>query len=101
MSDKYGVIFTSEALYDIRKIYSYIALELQVPYTAVNQINRIRKQIRALRLTPERHGIVDWEPWQSLHVYELPVDNYSVYYTVDFDSMVVTVIRIVYGWQYL
>ena len=43
MSDNYQIIYSPEALDDIRKIYSYIAYELQVPDTALNQVNRIRK----------------------------------------------------------
>lgn len=46
MSDTYQVIYSPEALDDIRKIYSYIAFELQVPDTALNQVNRIRKEVR-------------------------------------------------------
>lgn len=34
MNDIYKVIYSPEALDDIRKIYSHIAFELQVPDTA-------------------------------------------------------------------
>lgn len=64
MSDTYQVVYSSEALNDIRKIYSYIAYELQVPDTALNQVNRIRKEIRSLDFMPMRYSIVDWEPWK-------------------------------------
>lgn len=83
MSDSYKVIYSPEALDDIRKIYSHIAFELQVPDTAKKQVNRIRKEIRSLDLMPMRYALVDWEPWKSLEMHKVPVDNYVVYYTLD------------------
>jgi plasmid stabilization system protein ParE len=62
MSDTYKVIYSPEALDDIRKIYSYIAFELQVPDTALNQLNRIRKEVRSFDFMPMRYSLVDWEP---------------------------------------
>ncbi|MCM1049995.1 MAG: type II toxin-antitoxin system RelE/ParE family toxin [Clostridiales bacterium] len=99
MNDNYSVIYSPEALDDIRKIYSYIAFELQVPDTALNQVNRIRKEIRSLNLMPMRYSIVDWEPWKSMQIHKVPVDNYVIYYLVDSNIYTVTVIRIVYGGQ--
>ena len=44
-----------------------------------------------------RYAIVDWEPWKSMKMHKIPVDNFIVFYIVDMNSMTVTVIRIVYG----
>ncbi|MBD5544916.1 MAG: type II toxin-antitoxin system RelE/ParE family toxin [Lachnospiraceae bacterium] len=99
MSHNYQVIYSPEALDDIRKIYSYIAFELQVPETALDQVNRIRKEVRSLDFMPMRYSIVDWEPWKSMQMHKVPVDNYVVYYIVDSNLCTVTVIRIVYGGQ--
>lgn len=99
MSDKYQIIYSPEALEDIRKIYSYIAYELRVPDTALNQVNRIRKEIRSLDLMPMRYSVVDWEPWKSMQMHKVPVDHYVIYYIVDIGLCTVTVIRIVYGGQ--
>lgn len=96
MSDTYQVIYSPEALDDIRKIYSYIAYELQASDTALNQVNRIRKEIRSLYFMPMRYAIVDWEPWKSMQMHKVPVDNYVVYYIVDTKLYTVTVARIVY-----
>ena len=46
---------------------------------------------------PMRYAIVDWEPWKSMKMHKIPVDNFIVFYIVDMNSMTVTVIRIVYG----
>jgi plasmid stabilization system protein ParE len=99
MNDAYQVIYSPEALDDIRKIYSYIAYELLVPDTALNQVNRIRNEIRNLDFMPMRYTIVDWEPWKSIQMHKVPVDNYVVYYIVNSTAMTVTIIRIVYGGQ--
>ena len=48
MSDSYNVIYSPQALNDLKDIYAYIAQELFVPDTARNQVNRIRKEIRSL-----------------------------------------------------
>lgn len=99
MSDTYQVIYSPEALDDIRKIYSYIAFELQVPDTALNQVNRIRKEVRSLDFMPMRYSIVDWEPWKNMQMHKLLVDNYIVFYLIDSNLYTVTIIRIVYGGQ--
>ncbi|MBS5063795.1 MAG: type II toxin-antitoxin system RelE/ParE family toxin [Hungatella hathewayi] len=99
MSDGYKVIYSPAAFDDIRKIYSYIAFELQAPDTAQNQVNRIRQEIRSLDFMPMRHSFVEWEPWRRMQMHKLPVDNYVVYYTVEEESHTVTVIRIFYGGQ--
>ena len=97
MSDPYNVVYSPEALSDLKDIYAYIAQELLVPDTALNQVNRIRKKIRSLDFMPSRYALVDWEPWKSMGMHKVPVDNFAVFYTVDSDSMTVVIIRIVYG----
>ncbi len=97
MSDTYSVIYSPEAKNDIKDIYSYIAFELLVPGTAESQVNRIRKTIRSLDLMPSRNPIVDWEPWKSMGMHKVPVDNFVAFYIVDSTALTVTIIRIVYG----
>ena len=97
MSDTYSVIYSPEAKDDLREIYSYIAYDLQAPETAEGQVNRIRKEIRSLDFMPSRYAVVDWEPWKSMGMHRVPVDNFVVYYAVNDGSRTVTVIRIFYG----
>lgn len=99
MSENYNVIYSPEALDDVRKIYSYIAFDLKVPSTAKKQVEHIRKEIRSLDFMPMRYVLVDWEPWKSMQMHKVPVDNFVVYYTVDTESLTVTVIRIFYCGQ--
>ena len=97
MSNSYSVVYSPEAMDDLREIYSYIAFTLMVPETAEKQVNRIRKEIHSLDFMPSRYAFVEWEPWQSMGMHKVPVDNFVVYYTVNDDSRTVTVIRIFYG----
>ena len=67
------------------------------PETATSQLGRIRKEIRSLDFMPARYALVDWEPWHSMKMHQLPVDNFIVYYLVDDEKRAVTVARIFYG----
>ena len=71
----YQLIYSPESLDDLRDIYSYITFEKLAPENAEGQVNRIRKAIRSLDLFPEGHTTVDWEPWASMEMRFLPVDN--------------------------
>lgn len=99
MSSTYNIVYSQEAINDIRKIYTYIAYKLQVLYIASNQINRIKKEIHSLSDMPMRYTIVDWEPWKSMHMHKLPVNDYNIFYIANTNTMTVTIIRIVYCGQ--
>ena len=97
MTDSYKVGYSVDALDDLREIYSYIANELLVPETASAQLSRIRKEVRSLDFMSARYALVDWEPWHSMKMHQLLVDNFIVYYLVDDEKRTVTVARIFYG----
>lgn len=97
MSKSCTVIYSPEAINDLREIYSYIAFELLVPSIAEGQINKIRKAIRSLDFMPLRNSIVDWEPWKSLGMHKVPVNSFIIFYIVNNDAQIVTIIRIVYS----
>lgn len=46
---------------------------------------------------PRRHPTLDWEPWMSMGLRKMPVDNYYVFYRVDEDRATVTILRIFYA----
>lgn len=93
----YRVEYSQEALVDIKSIYTYISQILHAPLTARRQVNRIRKEIRDLEAFPTRYVLVEWEPWASMKMHRLPIDNYVVFYFVDEQAMAVKIVRIVYG----
>ena len=93
----YRVQYSPAAYEDLRAVYRYIALELQAEETAQHQTARIRRAVRTLDRFPRRHPTVDWEPWMSMGIYKVPVDNYYVFYRVDEDRLTVTILRIFYA----
>ena len=97
MSGRFHVEYSPEALDDLRSVYSYIAFHLKERETAKKLTDRIRREIRALNEMPERYAPVDWEPWLSMGMRKLPVNNFVVYYLVDQPKRLVSVVRIFYG----
>ena len=97
MSTTYSVIYSPQAFLDLTGLYEYIRFNLQVPKTAEKQVNRIKHAIRSLETMPMRYQLVDWEPWLSMEIRRVLVDNYTVFYIVDENQMTVTVIRIFYS----
>lgn len=97
MENKYSIIYSAEARNDLKKIKSYITSVLLSPQAASTQTKRIRESARRLELMPERYAAVDWEPWYSLGVRKVPVDNYVIFYYVDNLTQEVNILRIFYG----
>jgi plasmid stabilization system protein ParE len=97
MTQSYAVEYSPEAKIDLKQIYAYIAFELEEKQTARKQTDRIRKSIRSLNRMPLRYAAADWEPWKSIGIRKMSVDNYVVFYLVDHATQTVTIIRIFYG----
>ncbi len=97
MKDKFTVIYSPQSREDLKKIYDYICFKLGVKESAGGQITRIIEQIEKLNIFPSRYQIVDCEPWCSMGVRQIPIDNYIVFYTVDNENMQVSVLRIFYS----
>jgi len=97
MSTTYNIIYSPQAFLDLSELYEYIRFTLQVPKTAEKQVSRIRQTIRSLNTMPMRYQLVDWEPWHSMGIRRVLVDNYTVFCQVDENQMIVTVIRIFYS----
>ena len=97
MNEEYKIVYSSESLDDMRKIYSYIACVLEEPVAAQKQISRIKKEINSLDFMPMRYSTVEWEPWHSMGMRKVVVDKYVVFYIPNDKNMDVTIIRIFYG----
>lgn len=93
----YKVTITDKAEADLRGIYEYIAFELLSPMNARGQLDRLQKNIMNLDRFPEKHEIYGKEPWQSMKVRVMPVDNYLVFYKAYMDTGIVTIMRIMYA----
>lgn len=97
MSTTYSVIYSPQAFLDLTGLYEYIRFNLQVPKTAEKQVNRIKHAIRSLETMPMRYTLVEWEPWHSMGIRRVPIDNYTAFYLVDEDKCSVMVVRIFYA----
>ena len=87
---QYTVEITDEALEDMDQLYNHIAYVLLAPENAIGQYNRIADEILKLDIFPERFRIMDSEPEHSKGVRRLLVDNYSVFYVIKEDKVIVT-----------
>ena len=93
----FRVVITRQAEIDLCGIYEYIAYELHAPQSANGQLTRLEEAIFDLDEMPRRYKSYDKEPWRSRGLRVMPVENYLVYYIPDYDSMLVTIIRVMYG----
>ena len=99
MTYKYQVIYSPESVDDIKSIYRYIAYDIKSARNAEAQVKRIRNKIRKLDIFPEKFVHVDWEPWASMGLHQMPVDNYIVYYLIKEEEQLVIIVRIFYSGQ--
>ncbi len=97
MAQIYGIIFSPEAVNDLESIKSYISNTLGQEERACRIVGKIFHIINTLSCMPERHRLVDWEPWFSDNIRQLSVAQYVVFYKVDRSASLVKVIRIIYG----
>ena len=87
---RYVVEITDEALTDMEQIYNHIAYELRAPENAMGQYNRIADEILKLDILPERFCMMDSEPEHSRELRRMPVGNYSVFYVIRENRVIVT-----------
>ena len=87
---KYKIEITNEALRDMEEIYNYIARELLSPDNAMYQYNRIANAIMKLDIFPQKFQILESEPEREKELRRMPVDNYSIFYVIKEDKVVIT-----------
>ena len=92
---QYTVQITDKALADMEEIYTYIAEQLLAPENAIGQYNRIAEAIQNLNVFPERVQIMESEPEHTMGLRQLPIDNFSVFYVIEDNRVVVT--RVLYS----
>ena len=92
---QYDVKISHAALSDMEQIYSYIADRLLEPDTATGQYNRIAEAIQSLNILPERCALVESEPERTQGLWQMLVDNYSVFCIVGENT--VSVARVLYS----
>lgn len=93
----YKVIITDLAFDDLRGIKKYISDELVNPEAADEFIDAAFEIIFALDEMPKRHGIISDEIIPvSYGVRRAPIRNHDVFYRVNDDKKVVSILRVAY-----
>ena len=87
---EYKVEITKEALSDMETIYEYIANKLSAPEYAIGQYSRIANAILKLSNFPEKYRVMKSEPEKHREMRRMVVDNYSVFYIIRGDRVIVT-----------
>ena len=87
---RYEVEITDVALKDMEELYHHIAFILLSPENAMGQYNRIANAILKLDMMPERYRVMDSEPEHMLGLRRMPVDEYSIFYKIQKDKVIVT-----------
>jgi toxin ParE1/3/4 len=101
---EYEVILETTAVLDLYGILDYITDVLKAPESAQRVYSSIKKQVMSLDHMPARHSVVRDEPYASIGVRMMPVENYIAFYVIDEQKHEVHVIRILYNrreWQNL
>ena len=86
----YSVKITDNALMDMEQLYNHIANVLLSPENAIGQYNRIADAILRLDQMPERFRVIDLGSKYFKELRRMPVDNYSVFYVISNDTVIVT-----------
>lgn len=95
--DEFEIIIEQTAERDLLSILTYITNILKEPSTARRIFRSIREQVLSLNRLPERCPLVKEEPYSTMGIRKLLVENYIVFYFVNQKRREVHVIRILYN----
>lgn len=83
MSKIYEIVYSEKSYEDIKEIYYYILVELNAPESARKIIFEIYSKIEKLDYMLHKFKIIDWEPWKSMSVHQMVVNNYNILYLIE------------------
>ena len=95
----YKVKIMPLALTQLSATTKYISEILLVPDTAMKWLDTLQNAIAKLNSMPERHPLVEEEPWHSKGIRKFLIKGFFVYYIVTEETQTVSVISVVYGKQ--
>ena len=88
---------TKSARDDLYGIGRYIALELLNPLVADRTVEAIQLSVLGLSDMPYRFPLVDDERLAAMGYRKLPIKNYLAFFTIDEETNIVNVERILYA----
>ena len=101
-SKVYDVILETTASLDLYGILDYIKDVLKEPESAERVYWSIKNQVLSLGEMPYRFSLVKEEPFASMGVRLMPVENYNAFYIIDEQKSEVHILRVLYNrreWQ--
>ena len=93
----YHVKTSETAELEMKEIADYISDILYSPQAAYNLMYELRKQVRTLNQMPKRYALVSDERLAKNGIRAIPVKNYSIFYTVDDQTLTVTIINVMHS----
>lgn len=94
---RYGVYISEPAEADILDVFKYIASQLNSPVSALNMVDAIEEALNSLEEMPYRYPPVSDERLAAMGYRKLTLKNYIIFFTVDEESKVVDIERILYA----
>lgn len=94
---RYKIEITQPAENDLREVKRYISNELMEPDTAKRVVAKIGEVIMGLSELPLRNALVADERLAFKGIRKIIIDNFIVFYIVDEENEIVTIIRILYN----
>jgi plasmid stabilization system protein ParE len=99
---EYKVIIEHPAQKDLQGLLRYISDTLKEPVIARRVYTLIREQILTLNKMPFRNNIVQEQPYATMEVHKLLVENYIMFYIINEEKCEVHILHILYNrreWQ--
>ncbi len=95
--ERYKVILEKIAENDLADILDYIGLTLHETRTAERIYKSIKEQVKSLSEMPFRYPVIREEPYRTIGVRRMLVENYSIFYVADSENKSVHVFRVLYS----
>jgi plasmid stabilization system protein ParE len=100
----YTLQFTEPAEEDLLSTLRYISDVLKAPEAAKNLLDEIEEQTQILKTSPLCYALVLDDYLCSKGIRSFLVKNYQLFYVIDEEEKIVSIIRILYArrdWSYL
>ena len=87
----FEVHFSSAAEADIDQIFDYISITLCSPIAAQNLMAKFQESVNTLSDFTEAFALCQEEPWILRDVRSMPIENYRLFYRVEYTGAKYTV----------
>ena len=91
------VIYSKKAIKDLLEIYDYISFYLINPPAAKRITEKIKEKIISLSYFPKQYPISKINHFNKLNLRSFSVNNFTVFYTLDYEINTVVIMRIIYN----